>query len=101
MNYKGYIYTYIFSVLMLTYVDTQQCKKIQLTNQRYVISGPFVMRNYPNNHLTLVVDRDQTVSRRFKPSSRTILIDEQSNPWKLLHHQDMMSRHRGAKRLSQ
>jgi len=27
------------------------------------------------------VDRDQTVSRRFKPSSRTTLIGEQPNPW--------------------
>ena len=42
-------------------------------------------------------DRDQTVSRRFKPSSRTALIGEQPNPWDLLQPQDAMSRHRGAK----
>ena len=42
-------------------------------------------------------DRDQTVSRRSEPNSRTILIGEQPNPWELLHPQDMMSRHRGAK----
>ena len=47
------------------------------------------------------VDRDQTVSRRFKPSSRTILIGEQPNPWQQMHHQVMMSRHRGAKRFLQ
>lgn len=47
--------------------------------------------------LTCTVDRDQTVSQRFKPSSRTILFDEQSNPWQRMLHQDMMSRHRGAK----
>ncbi|GKT30102.1 N-acetylmuramoyl-L-alanine amidase, partial [Aduncisulcus paluster] len=41
--------------------------------------------------------RDQTVSRRFKPSSRTTLIGEQPNPWDLLQPQDVMSRHRGAK----
>jgi len=29
---------------------------------------------------TFTKDRNQTVSRRFKPSSRTTLIDEQSNP---------------------
>jgi len=29
---------------------------------------------------TFIKDRNQTVSRRFKPSSRTTLIDEQSNP---------------------
>ncbi len=33
---------------------------------------------------------------RFEPSSRTTLMDEQSNPWELLHPQDVMSRHRGA-----
>ena len=42
-------------------------------------------------------DRDQTVSRRFEPSSRAILIGEQPNPWNLLQPQDMTSRHRGAK----
>src|SRR4030043_612888 len=42
-------------------------------------------------------DRDQPVSRRFEPSSRTALIGEQPNPWELLHPQDAMSRHRGAK----
>src|SRR4029078_6547646 len=44
-------------------------------------------------------DRDQTVSRRFKPSSRTALIGEQPNPWDLLQPQDAMGRHRGAKPL--
>ena len=43
------------------------------------------------------VDRDRTVSRRSKPSSRTALIGEQPNPWDLLQPQDAMSRHRGAK----
>ena len=43
------------------------------------------------------VDRDQTVSRRSKPSSRTTLMIEQINPWKVIHNQDVMSRHRGAK----
>ncbi|TSC99759.1 MAG: cell wall-associated hydrolase family protein [Candidatus Peregrinibacteria bacterium Greene1014_49] len=42
-------------------------------------------------------DRGQTVSRRSEPSSRTALIGEQPNPWELLHPQDAMSRHRGAK----
>ena len=44
-------------------------------------------------------DRDQPVSRRFEPSSRTALIGEQPNPWDLLQPQDAMSRHRGAKPL--
>ncbi|KAF1858519.1 hypothetical protein Lal_00015036 [Lupinus albus] len=42
-------------------------------------------------------DRDQTVSRRFKPSSRTTLNGEQPYPWDRLQPQDVMSRHRGAK----
>ena len=46
---------------------------------------------------TTMADRDRTVSRRSKPSSRTALIGEQPNPWDLLQPQDAMSRHRGAK----
>ena len=38
-----------------------------------------------------------TVSRRSEPSSRTLLTGEQPDPWELLHPQDRMSRHRGAK----
>ncbi len=43
------------------------------------------------------MDRDRTVSRRSKPSSRATLIGEQTNPWDLLQPQDVTSRHRGAK----
>ena len=48
-----------------------------------------------------IVDRDQTVSRRSKPNSRTFLNVEQTYPWFYLHNQDKMSRHRGAKRFRQ
>ena len=44
-----------------------------------------------------MTDRDRTVSRRSKPSSRTALTGEQPDPWNLLQLQDAMSRHRGAK----
>jgi hypothetical protein len=44
-----------------------------------------------------MADRDRTVSRRSKPSSRTTLNGEQPYPWDLLQPQDVMSRHRGAK----
>jgi hypothetical protein len=37
---------------------------------------------------------DQTVSRRFEPSSRTTLMGEQPNPSDLLQTEDVMSRHR-------
>ena len=50
-----------------------------------------------HRHLSFTVDRDQTVSRRSEPSSRTVLIGEQPNPWNIVRLQDMMSRHRGAK----
>ena len=40
---------------------------------------------------------DRPVSRRSEPSSRTTLTGEQPDPWELLHPQDVMSRHRGAK----
>jgi hypothetical protein len=70
----------------------------QQVHQRYVHPGPLVLRTDPLNSPTPTPDRDQTVSRRFEPNSRTTLIGEQPNPWDLLPPQDVMSRHRGAKR---
>ena len=67
-------------------------------HQRCVHPGPLVLGANPLNSPTPTADRDQTVSRRFEPSSRTTLIGEQPNPWDLLQPQDVMSRHRGAKR---
>src|SRR6266516_7712111 len=71
----------------------------QQVHQRCVHPGPLVLRTNPLNSPTITADRDQTVSRRFEPSSRTTLIGEQPNPWDLLQPQDVMSRHRGAKLL--
>ena len=70
----------------------------QLLHQRYVHPGPLVLGTNPLNIPTPTADRDRTVSRRSEPSSRTTLIGEQPNPWDLLQPQDVMSRHRGAKR---
>src|SRR5207245_6183833 len=70
----------------------------QLLHQRYVHPGPLVLRTAPLNSPTPTADRDRTVSRRSEPSSRTTLIGEQPNPWDRLQPQDVMSRHRGAKR---
>jgi len=70
----------------------------QPVHQRFVHSGPLVLGADPLKFPTPTVDRDRTVSRRSKPSSRTTLIGEQPNPWNLLQLQDVMSRHRGAKR---
>ena len=69
----------------------------QLVHQRYVHPGPLVLGAAPLKSPTPTADRDRTVSRRSKPSSRTTLIGEQPNPWDLLQPQDVMSRHRGAK----
>src|SRR6202035_487313 len=69
----------------------------QPVHQRYVHSGPLVLGAAPLKLPAPTVDRDQTVSRRFKPSSRTTLNGEQPYPWDRLQPQDVMSRHRGAK----
>jgi hypothetical protein len=69
----------------------------QLVHQRYVRLGLCIQKAAPLKSQTPTADRDQTVSRRSKPSSRTTLIGEQPNPWDLLQPQDVMSRHRGAK----
>jgi hypothetical protein len=69
----------------------------QPVHQRYVHPGPLVLGTGPRKSPTPTADRDRTVSRRSKPSSRTTLIGEQPNPWDLLQPQDVMSRHRGAK----
>src|SRR5919204_2033790 len=70
----------------------------QLAHESCVRPGPLVLGTSPLKFPTPTVDRDRTVSRRSKPSSRTTLIGEQPNPWDLLQPQDVMSRHRGAKR---
>ena len=69
----------------------------QPEHQRFVHSGPLVLGAAPINHPTPTPDRDRTVSRRSKPSSRTTLNGEQPYPWDRLQPQDVMSRHRGAK----
>ena len=69
----------------------------QPVHQRFVHSGPLVLGAAPVKLPTPTADRDQTVSRRFEPSSRTTLNGEQPYPWDRLQPQDAMSRHRGAK----
>ena len=71
----------------------------QLVHQRFVLPNPLVLKKNLLKFRTPTADRDRPVSRRSEPSSRTTLIGEQPNPWELLHPQDVMSRHRGAKPL--
>ena len=80
---------------ILSYAAMPQAR--QQLDQRYVHPGPLVLGTAPLKFPTPTADRDRTVSRRSKPSSRTALIGEQPNPWDLLQPQDAMSRHRGAK----
>ena len=69
----------------------------QLAHQRFVHPGPLVLGAALLKTLTRAEDRDRTVSRRSKPSSRAALMGEQPNPWDQLQPQDATSRHRGAK----
>jgi hypothetical protein len=69
----------------------------QLAHQRFVQSNPLVLGLSLRSHPAPTPDRDRPVSRRSKPSSRTALMGEQTNPWDRLQPQDAMSRHRGAK----
>src|SRR5205085_6010757 len=69
----------------------------QLPHESCVRPGPLVLGTAFLRIPTDAVDRDRTVSRRSKPSSRAALMGEQPNPWDLLRPQDATSRHRGAK----
>lgn len=70
---------------------------VQPAHHWFVHFGPLVLEAALLKYPAPTTDRDQTVSRRFEPNSRTTLIGEQPNPWDLLQPQDVMSRHRGAK----
>src|ERR1043165_5700797 len=69
----------------------------QLAHESSVRPGPLVLGTALLKSPTPTEDRDRTVSRRSKPSSRTALMGEQPTPWDLLQPQDATSRHRGAK----
>src|SRR5215207_219285 len=69
----------------------------QPAHQRSVRPGPLVLGTALLKSPAPTTDRDRTVSRRSKPSSRSALTGEQPDPWDLLQPQDALSRHRGAK----
>ena len=85
------------AVILSTHSYSAMRLASQPKHQRCVHSGPLVLRTASLKSPTPTVDRDRTVSRRSKPSSRTTLNGEQPYPWDLLQPQDVMSRHRGAK----
>src|SRR5690554_8054557 len=69
----------------------------QLEHQWFLHSGLLVLGAAFLKSPTSTADRDRTVSRRSKPSSRTTLNCEQPYPWDRLQPKLVMSRHRGAK----
>ena len=71
----------------------------QQAHQWLVQPSPLVLKLNRLKVPTPTADRDRPGSRRSEPSSRTTLIGEQPNPWDRLQPQDVMGRHRGAKRL--
>ena len=94
----GRFHAYMHSAFILTELRYPAMRLApQLDHKRFVQLGPLVLEPGPLKSPPPTADRDRTVSRRSEPSSRTALIGEQPNPWELLHPQDAMSRHRGAK----
>src|ERR1700741_2493504 len=69
----------------------------QLAHQRFVRPGPLVLGTAPLKSLARAADRDRTVSRRSKPSSRPVLMGKHPHPGDLFEPQDAPSRHRGPK----
>ncbi len=57
---------------------------VQPEHHWFVHFGPLVLEAALLKYPTPTTDRDQTVSRRFEPNSRTALIGEQPNPWDLV-----------------
>ena len=70
---------------------------VQPAHHWFVHFGPLVLEAALLKYPTPTTDRDQTVSRRSEPNSRTALRGELPHPWGLFQSQDAMSRHRGAK----
>src|ERR1700712_20815 len=69
----------------------------QLAHQRSVRPGPLVLGTALLKTPTRTADRDRTVSRRSKHSSRPALMGKRPTPGARLQPQDATSRHRGAK----
>src|ERR1041384_2608832 len=66
----------------------------QLAHESCVRPGPLVLGTALLKSPTPAEDRDRTVSRRSKPSSRAALMGEQPTPWDLLRPREATSRHR-------
>src|SRR4029450_12019954 len=69
----------------------------QLAHQRFVRPGPLVLGTALLKSPARAADRDRTVSRRSKPSSRAALMGTPPTPGPPPQPRDARSRHRGAK----
>lgn len=79
------------------WLSCSACPIGQPIHQRPRCPVPLVLGATSPQATTLPSGRDRPVSRRSKPSSRSLLIGEQPHPWPLLQDQDRKSRHRGTK----
>jgi hypothetical protein len=83
------------------YPQRRGCPASALSDNRLTIghSVPFLSYwgPFPLRQPALPADKVRPVSRRSKPSSRSLLIGEQPHPWPLMQGQDRKSRHRGTK----
>ena len=73
------------------------CPIEQLVDQRPQAPVPLVPRGLSLQVSTRPAQRNQPVSRRSKPISRSALTGEQPYPWQLLHCQDAERRRRSSK----
>ena len=74
------------------------CPVGQLIDQRLRCPVPLVLGATSPQTTAPLSGRDRPVSRRSKPSSRSLLVGEQSNAWRILLRNDRKSRHRRIKK---
>src|SRR3990172_2986402 len=83
------------------YPRTRSCTALPCrTTVKLAASDPRSSRtkgSFPSGVKTPPRKSNTPVSRRCKPSSRSLLMGEQPHPWQLLHRQDRKSRHRSSK----
>ena len=70
----------MISVIIINKLSYVAMLRKQLQHHRFTFCGLLILANRFLNFLKITVDRDQTASRRFKPSSRITLVGEQPNP---------------------
>jgi hypothetical protein len=82
------------SALLVLHLAAQQCIKTTDKPEVYCLRS-FRTINKVHYSIHSFTEKSRAVSPRTEPSSRTVLMDEQSNPSYLLQQEDTMSRHRG------